>query len=277
LKSTVLMYFVAITPMTRNMIWTFHNHNYSFSLFLILIGFLLYFFKKRKKFKTSTALILFILGFMQGWISYEYIFLTCLSPISFALLYSQFNKKEDRKRLFLTICFPAMGFLFATGLHFIQNSLYLGSIMEAYTDIFERLKTRSLSDKPPGWTRKIDRISLSLEYFFVYARSWFFFIINFPVFLSLCLVLIWFKDINITINKPINISLKWVSSRHNYFAILTAFIASFSWIFTMYNSVANEGPHMARILYFFYFICILTILECIRSDNPTNQYSRANL
>jgi hypothetical protein len=271
LKSTVLMFFVAIIPMTKNMVYTLHYHNYAFSIFLIYVGFLLYFFKKKRKLKIWTAIVLFILGFVQGWIAYEYVFLISLSPITFALLYSQLDKKEDRKRLFFTVMFPVIGFCSAIGLHFIQNSFYFGSIMEAFRDLFERGKTRLLSDKPAGWGRETGRISLSLEYFFVYARSWFFFIVNFPILLSVCLVLIWFKDINITIKKPINISLKWVSSRRNYFVILTAFLASFLWILTMFNQVANEGPHMARILFFSYFVCILTILECINSAIPNNQ------
>ena len=265
LKSTVLMFFVAIIPMTRNMIYTLHYHNYAFYLFLMLVGFLLYFFKKKRKFNISTAIILFILGFVQGWIAYEYIF---LSPIPFALLYSQLDKKEDRKRLFLAILFPVIGFLFAVGLHFIQNSLYFGSIMEAFNDIVERVHTRSMTKKPIGWKMELDRTMMSLWYFFVVARSWRFFIIDFSILLSVCLVLIWFKDISITIKKPIHISLKWVSRRRNYFVILSAFLASFLWILTMFNQVADELPHMGRILFFLYFICILTILECIRSDIP---------
>ncbi len=271
LKSTVLMFFVAIIPMTRNMVYTLHYHNYAFSIFLIYLGFILYFFKKKREFKISTAIILFTLGFVQGWVAYEYIFLISLSSIPFALLYSQLDKKEDIKRLFFAILFPVIGFCLAIGLHFIQNSLYFGSIREAFRDLFERGKNRLLSNKPAGWDRKIDRISLSLEYFFVYARSWHFFIINFPILLSVCLVLIWFKDISITIKKPINISLKWASSRRNYFVILTGFLASFLWILTMFNQVANEGPHMARILFFSYFVCIVTILECISSTIPNNQ------
>jgi len=268
LKSIVLMFFVTIIPITRYMVYTLHYHNYAFSIFLILLGFLLHFFKQKRKFNISTAIILFILGFVQGWVAYEYVFLISLSSIPFALLYSQPDKKEDRKKLFYVILFLVIGFCSAVGLHFIQNSLYFGSIMEAFNDLFERGKTRLLSNKPAGWTRETDRIQMSLWYFFVMPRSWFFFIINFHIFLSVCLILIWFKDVSITIKKPINISIKWISPRRNYFVILIAFLASYLWIFTMFNQVASEGPHMARILFFLYFICILTILECIRSASP---------
>lgn len=273
LKSTVLMFFVFIIPMTRNMIWTFHYHNYAFSLFLVLIGFLLWVFKKKKRFNISTATILFILAFVQGWVAYEYFALTLLSPIPFALLYSQPENNEDRKRLFLAIMFLAIGFLFAASLHFIQNAVYFGGFTEAYTDIFERLKTRSLDNKPAGWKREVSRTWMSLHYFFIMPRSWQFFIINFPVLFSISLILVWFKDISLTIGKPLNISFKWVSFRRNYLAMFTAVFASYLFIFVLYNSVANEAPHMARILFFSYFICILTILECIKSVVPTNQAS----
>ena len=257
LKSLVMMFFIVIIPMTRNMVYILHYHNYAFSIYLIYLGYLLHFFKKKRKFKISTAVILFVLGFVQGWIAYEYIFLIGLSSVPFALLYSQVDRKEDIKRLFLVILFPVIGLSLAIGLHFIQNALYFGGITEAFNDLFERGKTRLSSANPPGWPMKVDRIWMSLWYFFVIPRSWYFFIINFPILLSVCLVLIWFKDISITINKPINISLKWISSRRNYFVILTAFLSSFLWILIMFNQVANEGFHMARILFFSYFVCIL--------------------
>lgn len=271
LKCTVLMFFVAVIPMTKNMVHTLHYHNYAFSLFLILSGYLLYLFKKKCEFKMSTAIILFILAFIQGWMAYDYFALTLLSPISFALLYSPLDNKEDRRRLFLAMLSCALGFLFAAGLHFIQNSIYFGSIMEAYTDIYDRLHTRSLSKAPETWSREVDRVSLSLEYFFLYPRSWVFFIINFPILFIVCLVLIWFKDISITIKEPINITLKWISPRRNYFVILSAVITSYLFIFVLFNAVANEAPHMARILFFSYFICILTMIECIRSVVPTDK------
>ena len=264
LKSAVALFFVAIIPMTWNMVYTFHYHNYTFSLFLIQLGFLLYFFKKKIKLSNSNLATLAILGFIQGWFSFEYFLLISLSPLSFALLYSQIDNKEDRKRFILVTFFLVVGCCFAFLLHFIQNSLYFGSVTGAFRDLFERGRTRLLS-QPIRW--EIDRISMLLNYFFLYPRSFNFFIINFPVFLGVTLILMWFQHITITIQNPIQVKLQWISSRRNYFVILTALLASFLWIFIMYNHASSEIAHLPRIIFFSYFVCILTILECISLNN----------
>ena len=75
LKSAILMFFIAIIPMTRNEMHTFTHTNWAFSLFIIQLGFLLYLFKKKIKLNMPMLAILFILGFIQGWFSFEYFFL----------------------------------------------------------------------------------------------------------------------------------------------------------------------------------------------------------
>jgi hypothetical protein len=266
-KSLFLMFFVVMLPLTRNMIYTLHYSNYPFSLFLIQLGFLLYLFKKKIKLNIIHYTIFFTLGFFQGWFSFHYYFHIFLSPLSFALLYSNLSIKEDKRQLVFTILLLFAGLCSAFLLHFIQNALYFGSFIEAYNDLFSIGIDRALGTE--GWN--IKRTDILMQYFFIYPRSWYFFIINLPIFTAFIFVLIWFKDIRLKIQNPINLNLTWTSSSRNYFVILSSFLPAFLWIFIMYHYSATEAPHLPRILFYPYLVCILTVLECISSNNSANQ------
>lgn len=267
-KSSALFFSVAILPMTTNMMPIFTHTNWGFSLFITQLGYLLYFFKKKTPLRAWNSILLFTLGFIQGWFTFEYFFLICLSPLPLALLYSKPAQKEDKKRLILVTLLLTTGYFSAFFLHFVQNSLFYGSAMDAYKDFFEVGKSR-LSAAQGHW--KIDRITLTLNYFFVFPRSFYFFIINFPILIGVVLVLIWFKDISFSIQGPVIVKLKWTSDRRHYFVILTALLISLLWMIVMSYNASQHTHLFPRLLFFSYFVCILTVLECTRIENLQGQ------
>ena len=128
---------IAIVPMTSNMMHGLHCQSYAFSLLLIQSGLLLSIFRKKIKLKALHLSILFIIGFLQGWLSFDYFFIVSLSALPFALLYSPLDKREDKKQLLFAVLASAIGFGFAHFLHFIQVAIYYqGSLTAAYNDIF---------------------------------------------------------------------------------------------------------------------------------------------
>jgi hypothetical protein len=264
-KSAVLMFLVALLPMTRNMLYALHTSNYVISLFIVQLGFLLYLFKKKINLNIYHLTIFFILGFIQGWLSLDNFFIVCLSPLCFAILFSDLSPKEDKRRLILATLSLFIGICVAYLLHFIQNSLYFGSSTRAFEDLFNRAAYRSSSAlEGEGW--KITRISILMDYLFYYPRSWYLFAINYPIFIGVTLILIWFKDIRLTMQNPIKLNVTWKSSRRNYLVVLTALISSLLFVFIFYHYAASEFAYYPRILFFPYVICILTILECIKVD-----------
>ncbi len=269
-KSSVMMVAIAIVPMTSNMMHGLHYQSYAFSLLLIQLGLLLNIFKKKSKLNVIHLFILFLIGFFQGWLSFDYFFLVGLSALPFALLYCPLDQREDKKRLLFAILAPSIGFGFAHFLHFIQVCIYYkGSVMAAYNDIFRVGRLRF--DESGSIVNIITgRILLILRYLFISARKELFFIVNIPLLLGLVFVLLWFKDARITTHKPLQIVLKWTSSRRNFYVILAAFLVSFLWIIVMKQHAAIHTYFIARHLFLLYFVCILTMLECVSLDNFNN-------
>jgi hypothetical protein len=257
LRTTILVSSVAIIPMTRYMVHTLHYFNYAFSLFLIQLGLLLYLFKKKIQFSKFNLTFLFLLGFIQGWFSYDYFFLVSFSALPLALLYYPLDQRAYKKQLFLAILFPLFGFLSAFILHFIQNSLFFGSIYEAFTDFFLAATKRK---------HFLSKKDLILNYFFVLPGKFRYFNMNITLLLWAVIQLIWFKDMKLTLKKPISINFTWSSTKSNYFVILSALIISLAWIAIMSGAAAYHAHYMARLLFFFYFICVLSIMECLSVD-----------
>lgn len=258
LRAAILVSSVAVIPMTSYMMHTLHYFNYAFSLFLIQLGLLLYVFKKKIKFSKFNLTVLFFLGFIQGWISYEYFFLVCFSAFPLALFYYPLDQNEYKKQLFFAILCPLIGFLLAILLHFIQDALFFGSIYEAFTDFFDASAKR---------TNYLSWNNLVLNYFFVIPKKTRFFNLDFALLLWGVIQLIWLKDIRVTLKKPVIINIKWSSSGCNYLVILSALFISIAWIAIFPSVAVFHYSYQPRLLFFFYFVCILTILECFSVDH----------
>lgn len=272
-KSAITMLAIAIIPMTRNMMPTLHFHSYAFSLLLIELGFLLNIFKKKLRLNIPYLFILFLLGFLQGWLSFDHFFLVCLSPLPFALLYSPLHQKEDIKQFLYAILTLSTGFSSASFLHFIQIWIYDGSVMAAYKYISLSANWR-FDDSGGGIDFLKSRIILVLQYLSFYEEGVHFKRPFLPAFSTLLLwivfVLIWVKNATLIIHKPLQIVLKWTSSIHNFYVILTAFLVSFLWIIIMKQHANIHIDEIIRHLFLLYFFCILTILECVSADNFNN-------
>lgn len=267
IRAAIILFAVLIIPMTRNLMWVLHYYSYMFSLFLLQLGLLIYIFRKNIKLRVSHIAALFFLGFVQGYISFEYFFLIAFCAVPLALLYCPLDNKAGKKKLFYVCLLPVLGFCFAFVCHLIQNSLFFGSLDLAIYDLLYTAVSRGSS--PGDWG--VNRFTLLLNYFFYLPRQFNFFAIDFSAFTALVLILIWFKDVRLAFNKPIKINLVWSSSMRNYYVVFSSFIVTYSWIVIM-SQYASYHPHIVpRLLFFFYFVCVLTVLECVSVDRSSGQ------
>ncbi len=265
-KAALMMLAVAVVPMTSNMMHGLHYQSYAFSLLLVEVGLFLNIFRKRQGPGALYLFILFVLGFIQGWLSFDYFFLVSLSAVPFALLYGDPDRGAGRRRLILAVAAPAAGFGFAHFLHFIQVSIYYnGSIAAAYNDIFGVGRVR-FDESGSGLEFITGRILLSIRYLFISARKELFFIVNIPVIMGITLMLLWFRDARAITRRPLRLALTWESSTRNFYVIIAAFAVSFMWVIVMKQHSAVHTPYIGRHLFLLYFVCILTMLECVRAD-----------
>ncbi|MBI4847183.1 MAG: hypothetical protein HY808_01210 [Nitrospirae bacterium] len=276
-KAAVLMTAVAFIPMSTNMMHGLHYQGYAFSLLLIQLAILISLFKTKGGSGKLKLSILFFLGFFQGWLSFDYFFLVCLCSLPLGLLYFRPGERDYWKIFFLALAAPTAGFCFAHLLHFLEVSLYYGSIPAAFSDMIVEANKYQVSEAAhpkfidvaggPGADFITSRIILLLKYLSVYSRRSIFFIINFPVFLMMVFILLWIKDARLAINKPLQVVLKWSSSVNNYYVVLSALLVSSLWIVIMKSHSVIHTHFLPRHLFLLYFTGLLTLLECVSPDS----------
>ncbi len=265
-RAALTMLAVAVVPMTSNMMHGLHYQSYAFSLLLIELGLFLNIFRKRRRVGAVHMLVLFMLGFIQGWLSFDYFFLVSLSALPFALLYGDDDRGAWRRRVVFAVLAPAAGFGFAHLLHFIQVCIYYnGSIAAAYNDIFGVGRVR-FDESGSGLRFITGRILLTIRYLFISARKELFFIVNIPVTLGITLMILWFRDARAITRRPLRLALKIESSTRDFYVVIAAFLVSFMWVIVMKQHSAVHTPYIGRHLFLLYFVCILTILKCVRAE-----------
>ena len=133
----VLLFFILLG--LHPFFWRFwhnmHYQGYAFYLLLVSFGVVLY---SDKKFKAALV-SLFAISFLQGFLSFDYFFLTTLAPVTFYSFIKGFEKRTAAK--LLLVC--GGGFAFAHALHFLQVIFHFGSFEAAFTDFRDAAKNRA--------------------------------------------------------------------------------------------------------------------------------------
>ncbi len=132
---------VAILPLTWNMMAGLCYQGYALSLLWAQLGIALRLFARsegelaQRRALGPAAWWMFGLGFLQGWLSFDYFFLVALSPLPIFAAFHAFGDRAARRHLGMVLLAATGGFAFAHGLHFLQVALYWGSLGEAWTDL----------------------------------------------------------------------------------------------------------------------------------------------
>jgi hypothetical protein len=128
---------LAITPAVNDVFVELHSQGYALALLLCEIGIAI---------GVGAASVPFaVLGFLQGWLSFDYVFLVCLTPLviesAMPLIDAEY---QSRWRLaWRRTLLAAAGFGFSHILHFVQIWAYWGSFGEALNDIVMAARYRA--------------------------------------------------------------------------------------------------------------------------------------
>lgn len=118
----------AITPAVTNGFVGLHYQGYAFALLLVELGFAI---------GANARVVPFaVLGFLQGWLSFDYVFLVALTPLALELVLPRIDPPyQGRWRLALwRVALAGGGFAAAHGLHFLQVWAYWGSLEATLRD-----------------------------------------------------------------------------------------------------------------------------------------------
>jgi len=124
---------LAAIPMTSEMMHGLHYQGYALSLIILQMSYSWYLFSLSRTPRTRELTAMFGLSFIQGWLSFDYFFISSLFPVSIYFLGSKRSLLDLGKQLFASLG----AFVCAIALHFIQNALYSSTGHRASTWRFE--------------------------------------------------------------------------------------------------------------------------------------------
>jgi hypothetical protein len=143
-------------PLVTNMMHGLHYQGYAFALLLVQMLLVLRFYERGSRSWRRLGSACFALGFLQGWLSFDYFFLVALCPVPFAALLSDLGRSEQRRVLLGLVACGAAGFALAHGLHFLQVVAFSGGLAAAASDLLGS----ALERFDPGRTPELRRMDL---------------------------------------------------------------------------------------------------------------------
>jgi hypothetical protein len=141
---------LACARMSYNMMHGLHYQGYALSLLLVQVGLSLRILRLPGRLRWARAVALALLGFAQGWLSFDYVFLVSLAALPLWLLQPKPSGRSARWQLAALTCLPAAGFALACLLHFAQVAHFLGGTPAALRDFRVVASWRLAGADPSG-------------------------------------------------------------------------------------------------------------------------------
>jgi hypothetical protein len=140
----IVMAVCMVTPTVTDAFVGLHCQGYAFALLLLEIGCAI---------GTGRTLWAFVpLGFLQGWLTFDYVFLVTVTPLAIELAMPHIDPQYQRRwRLaFIRSSLAGGGFAAAHMLHFLEVCAYLGSCAAASRDLANAASYRAGADTVHG-------------------------------------------------------------------------------------------------------------------------------
>jgi hypothetical protein len=254
--TAVLLLLLLAPPMTLNMMHALHYQGHAFSLLLVELALLLPLMEKPSLTKNS-LIALFLLGFVQGWLSFDYFFLVSFAAAPFIL----YRASADRQRslsVFAPFVVPMAGFAIAHLLHFAQVACYLGGFSEAVLDFSSAAAHRggSLDTQRGGITGLIFVI---FKYFSILMKDQRYFAFDLiPVTIALAIIVgkrvFWEQQIN-------NWKFAFKPNPRSRRSLVASIIVAAGWIFAMKNHANGHAHFIPRHFFIVYFFTVLVFVR----------------
>ena len=137
-RAAILIAAPALTPM----IWTFmnglHFQGYASALWLVQFAVLLHAYWIRNKLAAADVAVLALLGFGQGWLSFDFVFVVVLLALPLWLMRRAEGVVLGRRSLWIAVLAPLAGFALSHLMHLAQVIVYFGGVRRAH----RRLRSR---------------------------------------------------------------------------------------------------------------------------------------
>jgi hypothetical protein len=258
---------LAWVPLFTNMMHGLSYQSYAFSLLLAELGVLLVAFHRRPLRPGMAVAALVVLGFLQGWFSFDYFFLVTLCAVPCWLLQYDRKPTHDLKRLVAYVLAPAFGFGCAHLLHFWQVAAYHGTVQAALGDFINVARWRASGDTFGARLSKDELYLLPLLKIYLDVLSTeTYFNFSFRHLLGLMALLPLVAQAGIQVGRLASVRVSWTGERRSWLVLTTAFALSALWMAVMRNHSIIHLHYIPRHFFLFYFFCVLTVCRSLRVE-----------
>jgi hypothetical protein len=148
----VMVLLLSIIPMATSHLHGLHFQGYAHAALLIELALLVRILFSGRKPSTAHYLAFFGLGFLQGWLSFEYAFIVTGAAIPLALIAHANDCRVSVRTTLLIVAVSGAGFTVAHILHLLQVAAFYGSMSAALRDFSDRALYRFAGEAAmPYW------------------------------------------------------------------------------------------------------------------------------
>ena len=257
-------------PLYSNMMLGLHYQGYALALLSIQLGGLLFLYGRGRPLAARDVALAGSLGFVQGWLSFDYFFLVAFAAVPIAVLFSDLREPSSRKQLLALIGVSAGGFAFAHALHFLQVVAYYGDFMAALDDLLAAARQRAdpslVTDirRPPAWAS--DPWMISSVFLFVLGKgeTYFGFSIGYALLAAVSgLALLGGSRLPLPgTGRQLCVG----ATTRPAWAIVAAVIVSCAWISVMSGHAYSHSHFIPRHLFLAWLVLLLALLRSLRLE-----------
>jgi hypothetical protein len=133
-------------PMTTSMMHALYSHGYATAILVLQTSYVFSCFRQQGFLQPRQLALVFLMGWMQGWLTFDYAFVASLYPLVVAAIC--FSRPVSKAGIITTIA-AGGGFTAAHVLHFLQVALYRQSWSSAYSEFLGTAAYRTVAMKDP--------------------------------------------------------------------------------------------------------------------------------
>jgi hypothetical protein len=249
-----------LAPMFTNITHGLYYHGYAQSLMLLEFSALMLALRRSGPLGVWPPAVVFLIGFAQGWLSFDYCFVVTFAAVPLAFLVGPPGEPVAWRKVLTLVLAAGVGFTAAHALHFLQSVTYFGSLQAAVEEYTYRSNKRYGVGTPVEAMSKPAQLLHGLKMYGVAFLKWtvLFSPASIVVMEATAAVLL-LSQATATVRHRLMFELDSSSRGRDVVGLALALGVSIAWLFAKTFHALNHLTFNGRHMFLFYFACCLVV------------------